>query len=181
MRIVVAITGASGAPLAVRLLQELRGHEVSLVLSEAGRGLMELEAPRADLPCAHQYGPDDFGAPIASSSNLPDAMVICPCSMRTLAAIAHGLGDNLITRTAENLLRFHRPVVIVPRETPLSTFALRNLTTVAEAGAFVVPPMVTYYFCPQSLQDLEAFCVGKVLDCLGLEHHLYRRWGEDVP
>ncbi len=181
MHIAVGITGASGAPLAVRLLQALSEHEVSLIVSAEGEHLVEEEAPGSELPAAHRYRPDDFRAPVASSSRVPDAMVVCPCSMRTLAALAHGLNDNLITRCAENVMRLGRPLVLVPRETPLSLPALDNLRTMAAAGAFIVPPMVTYYFGPRSLDDLTDFCVGKVLDCLRLEHRLYRRWGEEQP
>ena len=179
MHIAVGITGASGAPLAVRLLEVLQDHEVSLILSAEGEHLVALEAPGAALAATHRYGAADFTAPLASSSRAPDAMVICPCSMRTLAALAHGLSDNLITRCADNVMRLHRPLVLVPRETPLSVQALDNMRTLAAAGAFILPPMVTYYFGPRSLADLTDFCVGKVLDCLGLEHRLYRRWGEE--
>ncbi len=179
MHIAVGITGASGAPLAVRLLESLREHEVSLIVSAEGEHLMAVEAPGSDLPADHRYAPTDFSAPLASSSRVPDAMVVCPCSMRTLAALAHGLSDNLITRCAENVMRLGRPLVLVPRETPLSVQALDNMRTLAAAGAFIVPPMVTYYFGPRSLDDLNDFCIGKVLDCLRLEHRLYRRWGEE--
>lgn len=179
MHIAVGITGASGAPLAVRLLQVLAEHEVSLIVSAEGEHLVEVEAPGSDLPAAHRYHPADFNAPVASSSRVPDAMVICPCSMRTLAALAHGLSDNLITRCADNVMRLGRPLVIVPRETPLSVPALDNMRALAATGVFIVPPMVTYYFGPRTLADLTDFCVGKVLDCLRLEHRLYRRWGEE--
>ena len=181
MHIAVGVTGASGAPLAVRLLEALSDHEVSLVVSADGEQLLALEAPNAALPATRRHAPNDFTAPIASSSSAPDAMIICPCSMRTLAALAHGLSDNLITRCAENVMRLRRPLVLVPRETPLSLQALDNMRALASAGAFIVPPMVTYYFEPRTLSDLDDFCVGKVLDCLRLEHRLYRRWGEEQP
>lgn len=165
--------------MAVRLLQALAEHEVSLIISAEGEHLLELEAPGSELPAARRYDPSDFAAPVASSSRAPDAMVVCPCTMRTVAAIAHGFGDNLITHCAENVMRLKRPLVLVPRETPLSVQALANMHSLATAGVFIVPPMVTYYFGPRTLDDLNDFCVGKVLDCLRLEHHLYRRWGEE--
>ncbi len=180
MHIVVAITGASGAPIAVRLLGALaEEHEVSLVLSEQGRRVLALEVPGASLPAARHYEARELSAPIASSSRAPDAMVICPCSMRTAAAVAHGLSDNLVTRCAENMLRLRRPLVLVPRETPLSAAALHNLARLASWGAFIVMPVLTYYFQPRSLDDMADFVVGKVLDCLGLPHRLYRRWAEE--
>lgn len=180
MHIAVGITGASGAPLAVRLLEVLREHEVSLVVTPEGEHLLALEAPGGELPATRRYHPFDFTSALASSSRVPDAMVICPCSMRTLAALAHGLSDNLITRCADNVLRLGRSLVVVPRETPLSLQALDNLRNLRAAGAFIVPPMVTYYFGPESVRDLTDFCVGKILDCLRLPHDLYRRWGEET-
>jgi len=185
MHIVVGVCGASGAPIAVRLLEALCHHEVSLVVTREGERVLALEAPGAQLPATHRYAPDDLAAPIASSSRAPDATVICPCSMRTLASIAHGLSDNLITRCADSMLRLGRPLVIVPRETPLSLPALDNLRALKAAGALIVPPMLTYYIEPQSVADLTDFAAGKVLDCLGLPHQLYRRWdarqGTDDP
>jgi len=181
MHIAVGITGASGAPIAVSLLRALSEHEVSLVVTPEGERILALEAGEADLPAAHRYHYADFASPLASSSRAPDAMVICPCSMRSLAAIAHGLSDNLITRCADSMLRLRRPLVLVPRETPLSQPALDNLRLLASYGAQIVPPMLTYYFQPQSVQDLTDFAAGKVLDCLGVAHRLYRRWAEEQP
>lgn len=179
MHIAVAMCGASGAPVGVRLLQALddMGHEVSLIVTPEGQRLVHLEAPGAALPAARRYRHDDFESPLASSSRAPEAMVVCPCSMRTLAAIAHGLSDNLVTRCADNVLRLNRPLVLVPRETPLSLAALDNMRAAKTAGAFIVPPMLTFYFRPDTLADATDFVVGKVLDCLGLPNDLYRRWG----
>jgi len=180
VHIAVAITGASGAPIAVRLLHVLQGqrHEVSLIVTSTAERIIALESGPVQLPSAHRYHYLDMEAPLASSSNSPQALVICPCSMRTLAAVAHGLSDNLVTRCADNMLRLRRPLVLVPRETPLSPPALDNLRLVASHGAFVVPPMLTYYFQPQTVEDLTDFVVGKILDCLGLSHDLYPRWGD---
>ncbi|MHB0876800.1 MAG: UbiX family flavin prenyltransferase [Anaerolineae bacterium] len=179
MHIAVGVCGASGAPLAVRLLDVLRQHEVSLVITPEGEHLVAIEAPGASLPATRRYQPFDFEAPIASSSRAPDAMIVCPCSMRTLAAIAHGLSDSLITRCADSMLRLNRPLVLVPRETPLSLPALDNLRALKAAGALIVPPMLTFYIEPHSVADLTDFVVGKVLDCLGLDNNLYRRWNGD--
>jgi len=178
MHIAVGICGASGAPIAVSLLAALREQEVSLIITPEGQHLLDLEAGEVELPATRRYHYLDFESPLASSSRLPDALVVCPCTMRTLAAIAHGLCDNLITRCADNILRLGRPLVIVPRETPLSLAALDNLRAVKAAGAFVVPPMLTYYYHPQSVQEMTDFAAGKVLDCLRLPHDRYRRWGE---
>lgn len=179
MHIAMGICGASGAPIAVRLLQALREHEVSLIVTPAGERIIRLEVGEVALPASRRYQHHDFEAPLASSSRAPDAMIVCPCSMRTLAAMAHGLSDNLITRCADNVLRLGRPLVVVPRETPLSLAALDNLRTLKAAGALIVPPMLTYYFAPQTVQALTDFAAGKVLDCLGLPHNLYRRWAEE--
>ena len=178
MHIAVGICGASGAPIAVRLLEALRQQEVSLVVTPEGERLLELEAGGAVLPASRRYHHLDFESPLASSSRVPDALVVCPCSMRTLAAIAHGLCDNLITRCADNVLRLDRPLVVVPRETPLSLAALDNMRALKAAGAFIVPPMLTYYYQPRTIEEMTDFAVGKVLDCLRLPHDLYRRWGE---
>ncbi len=183
MHIAVGVTGASGAPLALRLLQVLfeQGHEVSLIVSPEGEHVMALEMGEVVLPAAHRYRHLDFEAPLASSSRAPEAMIVCPCSMRTLAAVAQGLGDNLITRCAENVMRLNRPLVVVPRETPLSLQALDNMRALRAAGALIVPPVMAYYFRPETVQDLTDFAVGKILDCLQLPHSLYRRWGEEAP
>ena len=180
MHIAVGITGASGALLAVRLLQALREHEVSLIVSAHAEAVLRLEVGEVNLEASHRYHYLDFQAPLASSSRAPDAMVICPCSMRTLAAIAHGLSDNLITRCADSLLRLHRPLVLVPRETPLSLPALDNMRALSAMGAFIVPPVLAFYSQPRDIADLTDFAVGKVLDCLQLPHQLYRRWGEET-
>jgi 4-hydroxy-3-polyprenylbenzoate decarboxylase len=124
----------------------------------------------------HHY--TDFRAGIASGSFLTAGMVICPCSMGTIAAIAHGLGQNLIHRAADVHLKERRRLVLVPRETPLHLVQLRNLTVCAEAGAVVLPAMPAFYTRPQSLGDAVDFIVGRVCDQIGVEHRLLRRWGE---
>jgi 4-hydroxy-3-polyprenylbenzoate decarboxylase len=182
VEIVVAITGASGVIIGVRLLQVLAGqgeHVVHLLISDGAQSVIALElSPHVTFPATHRWGVDDLAAPLASSSCAPQAMVVAPCSMKTLSAIAHGYADNLITRVAEIMLRLGRPLVLMPRETPLSLPAIENMRLARLAGAILLPPVMAYYPRPQTLDDVTDFFVGKVLDVLGLEHDLYRRWGK---
>jgi 4-hydroxy-3-polyprenylbenzoate decarboxylase len=196
--LVVAMTGASGAAYGLRLLDVLlrAGRTVHLTLSPAAVQVLQQETDRrvrldrfelADLlgdaagaaPGQVQYHDHrDFRAGIASGSFLTAGMVICPCSMGTAAAIAHGLSQNLIHRAADVHLKERRKLVLVPRETPLGLVQLRNLTACAEAGAVVLPAMPGFYQRPQSLQDAVDFVVGRICDQLGVAHELMRRWGE---
>lgn len=182
MEVVVAMTGASGADIGVRLLRFLDEREktqVHLIVSEGGKTVIDRELdPSVDLPATYRWEPYDLTAPIASSSRAPDAMIVAPCSMKTLSAIAHGYSAGLIGRTAEIMLRMGRPLVLMPRETPLSLPAIENMRLVKLAGAIVLPPMMAYYPEPRTVDDITDFFVGKVLDVLGVEHHLYRPWGE---
>lgn len=196
--LVLAMTGASGAPYGVRLLEVLlqAGRTVHLTLSPAGVEVLEQELDRkvrlerfelADLlgDAARSVAPDqlryhhyrDFQAGIASGSFLTGGMVVCPCSMGTVAAIAHGLSQNLIHRAADVHLKERRRLILVPRETPLHAVQLRNLATCAESGAVVLPAMPAFYTRPRSLQDVVDFIVGRICDQLGVEHGLLRRWG----
>jgi len=196
--LVLAITGASGAPLAVRLLEVLlrAGKTVHLTISPAAVQVLEMEIDRrvdlkqfrlADLlpgerPAGqvqyHHYM--DFRSGIASGSFLTGGMVVCPCSMGTVAAIAHGLSQNLIHRAADVHLKERRRLILVPRETPLNLVALRNLATCVEAGAVVLPAMPAFYTKPQSIQDMIDFLVGRICDQVGVEHQLFKRWGIDT-
>ncbi|MCE9532309.1 MAG: UbiX family flavin prenyltransferase, partial [Planctomycetes bacterium] len=126
----------------------------------------------------HYHHFQDFGAGIASGSFLTGGMVVCPCSMGTVAAIAHGVSGNLIQRAADVHLKERRKLVLVPRETPLGLIQLRNLTAVVEAGAVVLPAMPAFYTKPKSLQDIVDFIVGRVCDQLGVQHSLFERWGD---
>lgn len=196
--LVVALSGASGAPYGVRLLEVLlqAGRTVHLTITPAATEVFEQELDRrvrldrfelADLlgEAAAQAGPGqvryyhyrDFRAGIASGSFLTGGMVICPCSMGTAAAIAHGLSQNLVQRAADVHLKERRRLILVPRETPLSAVGLRNLTACAEAGAVILPAMPAFYTRPRSLQDMLDFIVGRICDQLGVEHRLLRRWG----
>jgi 4-hydroxy-3-polyprenylbenzoate decarboxylase len=197
--LVLALTGASGAPYGVRLLEVLLalGRTVHLTISPAAVEVMEYELDRqvrlahfelrdllgagADgLPGRVEYHDcRDFRAGIASGSFLTAGMAVCPCSMGTVAAIAHGLSQNLIHRAADVHLKERRKLILVPRETPLNVIQLRNLATCAEAGAVVLPASPPFYTRPRSLQDQVDFIVGRVCDHLGVEHRLSRRWGAD--
>lgn len=188
----VGVTGASGAPYAVRLLRALAeaGCELSLCLSDAGVAVvaheLELgvvgraEATAAVLAAAgaeaRVYAPGDLEATAASGSNFPDAAVICPCSMSSVAHIALGTTRTLIHRVGEVALKEGRPLVLVPRETPLSEIHLARLLEVRRAGALVVPPMPGFYTLPRSLDDVVDFVAGKVLAALGFEQRLAPPW-----
>lgn len=194
--ITVAITGASGALYAVRTMAALleRGCHLELVVSDYGRRLLrdELgEAASVDRLADYlvsKYGSDvrngstslhsnkDLGAKIASGSQGCEGMVVVPCSMKTLAGIAHGLSRNLVERAADVMLKERRPLVIVPRETPMSLPQLKNMVLCAEAGAMVMPAMPAFYQMPQTLDDLADFMAGKILSALGFEHQLYPAW-----
>jgi 2,5-furandicarboxylate decarboxylase 2 len=177
MKICVAITGASGAILGLRVLENLRDHEVHLIVSEAGQRVIALElGGNAHLPADYQYDNRDIAASLSSSSFLIDAMIVVPCSLKTLAGIAHGYADNLILRAAENMFRLNRKLIIVPRETPLSLIAIENMRQARLSGAIILPPIMAYYYEPQSVDDVTDFFAGKILDALGVEHRLFRRW-----
>jgi len=182
-RIIVAISGASGAVYGVRLLQELRdtpGIESHLVVSSAGwRNVQEEHGlQRADIEglAHHVHDIANIGATIASGSFQCSGMVVAPCSMRTLAAIAHGLSDNLITRAADVLLKERRRLVLMVRESPLSLIHLRNMVSATEAGAIICPPMPAFYLRPQSMDDIVDFSVARALDLLEVPHTLAARW-----
>jgi len=176
MRLIVAVTGASGAILAAGLLNQLREHEVYLIVSDAARIVLRHELGTEDLPASRRYGEDDWNSPLASSSFVADGMVVVPCSMKTLAMVGHGLSSNLVGRAAESILRMGRRLVLVPRETPLSLAAIESMRQARLAGAVILPPNMAYYFHPRTLDDMNAFIEGKILDVLGLPHDLYARW-----
>jgi len=182
-RLVVGIAGSSGPQYGIallRTLQSLATVETHLVLSSGASRTIELEA---GLDPAYVCGladvvhdARDLAAPISSGSFLTIGMVVAPCSMKTLAAIAHGYSDSLLTRAADVTLKERRRLVLVTRETPLSLVHLRNMVAVTEAGATVLPPVPAFYHHPKSIDDLIAQTVGKVLDQFGIEHATFRRW-----
>lgn len=182
-RLVVAVTGSSAPQLGYVLLSALReiGRvETHLVVSHGAartiREEMGLQASDFEKLADASYDPSDLGAPISSGSYRTSGMVVVPCSMRTLAAIATGNSTDLVTRAADVCLKERRRLVLVPRETPLNLIHLRNMETVTEAGAVVLPPVLAFYQRPESIDDLLRHIVGKVLDLFGIEHALYRRW-----
>jgi 4-hydroxy-3-polyprenylbenzoate decarboxylase len=195
---VVAITGASGVIYGLRLCREIIRcqEDLTVLISSAGHQVLQEECGlhwqgsearvaqllRDYLQAGEQqlsyYAEDNFQAPIASGSNAPDAMVVCPCSMGTLSRIAAGNSGNLLERCADVVLKERRTLVMVPRETPLNEIHLENMLKLARMGVTMVPPMPAFYHRPRSIDDLIDFVVGKVLDVLGLEHSLYRRWQE---
>jgi 4-hydroxy-3-polyprenylbenzoate decarboxylase len=183
--IVIGVTGASGAPIAVRVLETLAQTDahVTLVVSNGGETVLREECGKypKDLEdlADETYDDGDLTARIASGSSRTRGMAIVPCSTNTLAKIAHGFADTLITRAAHVHLKERRPLVVVPRETPLSVFTLRNMLALTEAGAvmlFAAPP---YYLKVKMVDELVDYLAGKVLDHLGVEHRLYRGWKAD--
>jgi len=198
--ICLALTGASGMPYGLRLLDCLlaAGCKVQLLYSQAAQVVARQEMavdlpsrpseakaallarfPHADPDKLAVYGREEWFAPVASGSNPPDAMIICPCSMGTLAAIAQGLADNLIERAADVVLKEGRKLVLVPRETPFSAIHLENMLRLSRVGAVILPPSPGFYQHPQSVQDIVDFVVARVLDQIGVPHTLMQRWGEE--
>ncbi|MBW2451543.1 MAG: UbiX family flavin prenyltransferase [Deltaproteobacteria bacterium] len=192
----VAITGASGAAYGLRLVKELLGADqrVTLLLTTAGRQVVQhevglkLEEAIAERRRQVQdhfasiavdcVANDDYFSGLASGSAAPDVMVVAPCSMGTAGRIAAGLSNNLIERAADVMLKEKRPLILVPRETPLNTIHLENLLRLASAGAVILPAMPAFYHNPPSIEALIDFVVGKILDQIGIAHRLYARWGE---
>lgn len=181
-QIIIAITGASGAPYARTLLKELvrQGTEPHVVASKAGKLVYQLETGRsleADFTDPVRfYDATDFTAPIASGSFPVQAMVVVPCTMGTLAAIAGGISQNLIHRAADVCLKEGRKLILVPRETPFNRVHLTNMVRASEAGAVILPPMPGFYHRPRSVQDLVDFIVARILDQLGLGQNLMAPW-----
>jgi 4-hydroxy-3-polyprenylbenzoate decarboxylase len=195
--VTLALTGASGMPYGVRLLECLltAGARVYLLYSQAAQVVakqeMDLSLPgrtqeveeffvrrfHAGEGQLRVFGREEWFAPVASGSNPADAMVICPCSMGTLAAVACGLADNLIERAADVMLKEQRPLILVPRETPFSTIHLENMLRLSRAGAVILPANPGFYNHPARLEDLVDFVVARVLDLLRVQHQLMPRWG----
>ena len=197
--ICLAFTGASGMPYGLRLLECLlaAGCKVQLLYSQAAQVVakqemdFELSSRPSEVRTAllqryaavnpenlAVFGREEWFAPVASGSNPPDAMVICPCSMGTLAAIAQGLADKLIERAADVVLKEGRKLVLVPRETPFSAIHLENMLRLSRAGAVILPPNPGFYHHPKSVEDIVDFVVARILDQLAVPHQLMKRWGE---
>jgi 4-hydroxy-3-polyprenylbenzoate decarboxylase len=197
--ICLAFTGASGMPYGLRLLECLlaAGCKVQLLYSQAAQVVikqeMDFELPSRPADARNAllqrfsavnpenlavFGREEWFAPVASGSNPPDAMVICPCSMGTLAAIAQGLADKLIERAADVVLKENRKLILVPRETPFSAIHLENMLRLSRAGAVILPPNPGFYHHPKSVEDIVDFVVARILDQLAVPHQLMKRWGE---
>ena len=200
-KIVVAISGASGSIYGIRLLKALLNTSIDLYLVISNTGLKVIEHETGHRPGStpesirtfllHQgiiinknarlaiFQGDNFFAPMASGSFLHDGMIIAPCSMKTLGAIASGVTDNLISRSADVCLKEERPLILLTRETPLNRIHLKNMYTAAVAGATIMPPSPGFYFKPETVDDLIDSVVARVLDHLKLHHNLFPRWGEE--
>jgi 4-hydroxy-3-polyprenylbenzoate decarboxylase len=197
--VTLALTGASGLPYALRLLECLLGagcrvyvlasqvahvvakQEMDLTLPARPQELQQFleERYRPQPGQLRVFGREEWFAPVASGSNPPDAMVVCPCTMGTLAAIAAGLADNLIERAADVAIKEGRRLILVPRETPFSAIHLENMLKLARLGVVILPANPGFYHHPKSVQDLVDFVVARVLDQLGVPHQLMPRWGEN--
>jgi 4-hydroxy-3-polyprenylbenzoate decarboxylase len=194
-RVFVAVTGASGSVYADRLLQCLRGKvdRIYLCVTEAGQKVVDHELPSSstlraiikgeisgtDRELFRVFKSDDLFAPVASGSSAPTHMIVVPCSMGTLARIAHGMSSNLVERAADVCLKQKAPLVIVPRETPLNAIHLRNMLTLAEMGVHMIPPVPAFYQKPKTIEDLVDFIVGRLLEAIGIaDHELYDPWNK---
>lgn len=196
--IAIALTGASGMPYGLRLIETVlsAGCKVQLLYSQAAQVVMKQELELA-LPARPRdaqdwfcrrfevdpsrlqvYGREEWFAPLASGSNPPDAMVVCPCTMGTLAAIAAGLSDDLIKRAADVCIKEGRKLVLVPRETPYSTLHLENMLRLSRMGVVILPPNPGFYHHPETVQDMVDFVVARILDQIGIPQTLMTRWGE---
>ena len=180
LKIVVAITGASGVIYAQRLLDRLDPgvHQIYLVVSSQGQEIIkwELKGQLMVNPGVIRVRDDDLQTPLVSGTGGVDAMVIVPCSMGTLARIATGIADSVITRAADVMLKERRKLILVPRETPLNLIHIKNMERVLLAGAILLPAMPAFYHLPRNIEDLTDFVVGRILDHLGIEHNLVGSW-----
>ena len=184
MRVIVAISGATGVIYGIKLLEALQNSkifEIHLLITPQAERIIKSETnfsvKQVKNYASYYYEINDFNAPIASGSFKTDGMVVVPCSMKTLSAIAHGYADNLITRSADVIIKEKRKLILVPRETPLSTIHLENMIRLTRLGIVMLAPMPAFYFKPESLYGIIDHLVSKILDHLGIENHLYKRWG----
>jgi flavin prenyltransferase len=184
MKVIVAVTGASGTIYAKGFLEAAKSHgiETHLIITESGEKVAKYELGGSDelkKLADSIYDWNDLTATIASGSHDVDAMVIVPSSMKTASAIAHGFADNLVTRAADVQLKERRTLLLVPRETPLHAIHLENMAKLAHMGAIILPAMPGFYHNPESIQDIVDFITGKILDQLGKKNDLFKRWGSD--
>lgn len=187
MKLVVGMTGTTGAAIGVRVLTALKdlGVETHLVISKWARATIQLETPYSVQDvialASKTYSEHDQAAAISSGSFRVDGMVIVPCSMKTLAAIRCGYGDGLIARAADVTLKEQRKLVLVPRESPLNAIHLENMLALTRAGAMMLPPMPAFYNKPATTDDIINHCVSRILDQFGLDNELTQRWGQPQP
>lgn len=184
MKVIVAVTGASGIIYGVRLVEELnkKNVETHVIFTEAAKKTAEYELKdalkRVKASSKFIYSENEIDAPPASGSNFFHAMIIAPCSIRTLGSIANGIADNLVTRAALVQLKERRSLILLLRETPISTIDILNMLKVSIAGATIMPASPAFYHNPNTIDDLVNFIVGKILDLLGIQHNLYKKWKE---
>lgn len=182
MKILLSITGATGAIYGIRLLEALKDteHHVSLILSRWAETTIRTEtaytAEEVKALADAVYAENDLAAAVSSGSYGIDAVIIAPCTVKTLAGVANGYSDNLIVRCADVALKERKPLILMVRETPLSLIHLRNMTAVTEAGGIILPPVPAFYHQPESIDDIVNQSVGKVLDLLKIPHQLFHRW-----
>ena len=183
--IVIGISGASGVQYGIRLLEALRDFKrfkTHLVISESAKKLIEIETRLSvrdvESLADNVYSDDDFTAPIASGSHRSKGMIVAPCSMKTLASVAVGISDTLISRAADVCLKEKRPLVLMVRETPLNLIHVENMERAIRAGAYILPASPAFYPKPASIDDILDFMAGRALDLLNIEHNMYKRWRE---
>ena len=176
MKVVICLTGASASVVGLKLIKELEG-KVDLIklISENGKKVLEIETGEK---MVSDYSCNDFTAPIASTSNNVDVVVVCPCSAATLGKIANGITDNLITRVSDGCLGTGKKLIVCPRETPISLPQVENMGKILKAGGIVLPLNVAFYNKPKNIDDIVSFFAGKILDVAGIENNLYKRWRE---
>ena len=185
-RLIVAITGATGAVYGVQLLRHLRALNVETHLLLSPEGVLnvhqELDLKRADVEAlaSEVHNVSDVGAALASGSFRTDGMVVAPCSMKTLAAVAHGYADNLVSRAADVCLKERRRLVLLPREAPLNLAHIRNMEAVTLMGGIIFPPLPAFYHRPKSVEQMVDHSLARVLDLLGIEHQLAPRWDGEI-
>jgi 4-hydroxy-3-polyprenylbenzoate decarboxylase len=184
-RIIIGISGASGVTYGVRMLEVLRetNYETHLIISSAGRINIEIETrytpAEIETMADFVYDYKDMTASLASGSFLTEGMVVVPCTIKSLSGIAHSYNENLLIRAADVTLKEKRKLVLVVRETPLHVGHLRLMTLAAEIGAHILPPVPSFYHKPETIEDIIDQTIGKVFDYMGIEHNLFKRWGED--
>ncbi len=183
--IILGISGASGVQYGIRVLetlQQMEGYKTHLVISESAKKLIEIETDYSigeiENMADHVYADDDFTAPIASGSHKSKGMLVAPCSMKTLASIAIGMSDTLISRAADVCLKERRPLILMLRETPLNLIHIQNMERAIKAGASILPACPAFYSKPGSIDEIINFMAGRALDLLDIEHNLYERWRE---